>query len=98
CHYVALALHDALPIWTVTRGAKRSSDQKQSTAAAHVASQTVEWDTPASGEIGWNATTKTLTLQGTIYIDGSAKISNSAVDTYDRSEEHTSELQSLRHL
>ena len=69
--------------WTVTRGAKRSSDQKQSTAAAHVASQTVEWDTPASGEIGWNATTKTLTLQGTIYIDGSAKISNSAVDTYD---------------
>jgi hypothetical protein len=63
--------------WTVVRGAKGS------TAAAHVTSQTVEWDTPASGEIGWNATTKTLTLSGTIYIDGSAKIGNGALNTYD---------------
>jgi hypothetical protein len=30
-----------------------------------------------SGELSWNATTKTLTVTGTIMIDGSAKVSNS---------------------
>jgi hypothetical protein len=64
------------PNWTVVRGANGS------TATSHVASQTVEWKTPSSGEIAWNATTKTLTLSGTIYIDGSAKISNSALNSY----------------
>jgi hypothetical protein len=62
--------------WTVSRGVNGS------TAAAHVTAQTVEWKTPASGEIAWNATTKTLTVSGTIYIDGSAKISNGALNTY----------------
>ncbi len=62
--------------WTVTRGVNGS------TATAHVTAQTVEWKTPASGEIGWNATTKTLTVSGTMYIDGSAKISNGAVNSY----------------
>jgi len=63
--------------WTVLRGVGGSP------GASHVASQTVEWDTPPSGEIGWNATTKTLTVSGTIYIDGSAKISNGALNQYD---------------
>src|SRR6266550_681847 len=63
--------------WTVVRGVSGSA------AASHVTSQTVEWDTAPSGEIGWNATTKTLTVSGTIYIDGSAKISNSALNSYD---------------
>ena len=62
--------------WTVVRGAKAS------TAATHVNSQTVEWDTAPSGEIGWNAATKTLTLSGTVYIDGSAKIGNGSLNTY----------------
>jgi len=62
--------------WTVTRGVNGS------TAAAHVTAQTVEWKTPASGEIAWNATTKTLTISGTIYIDGSAKVSNGALNSY----------------
>jgi hypothetical protein len=62
--------------WTVTRG------MNNSVAAAHVTAQTVEWKTPSSGEIGWNATTKTLTVSGTMYIDGSAKISNGAVNSY----------------
>jgi hypothetical protein len=62
--------------WTVTRGINGS------TAAAHVNAQTVEWKTPASGELAWNATTKTLTVSGTIYIDGNAKISNGALNTY----------------
>ena len=63
--------------WTVTRGANGT------TAASHVISQTVNWDDAAtSGEISWNATTKTLSLTGTIFIDGSAKISDSAVNTY----------------
>jgi hypothetical protein len=63
--------------WTVTRGVNGS------TAASHVTAQSVDWDTAASGAIGWNATTHTLTISGTIYIDGSAKISNSALNSYD---------------
>jgi hypothetical protein len=62
--------------WTVTRGTNGS------TATTHVASQTVEWKTPSSGEIAWNNTTKTLTVSGTIYIDGSARITNSALNSY----------------
>jgi hypothetical protein len=54
-----------------------------SAATSHVTSQTVEWNTAPSGEIGWNAATKTLTVSGTIYIDGSAMISNSALNSYD---------------
>ena len=63
--------------WTVTRGVNGS------TAASHATSQTVIWDdaTP-SGELSWNATTKTLTVKGTIFIDGSAKISNATLNTY----------------
>jgi hypothetical protein len=63
--------------WTVTRGSSGT------TAASHASSQTVIWDdaTP-SGELSWNATTKTLTVKGTIFIDGSAKISNGSVNTY----------------
>jgi Tfp pilus assembly protein PilX len=65
------------PTWTVTRGANGT------TAASHASSQTVIWDdaTP-SGELSWNASTKTLTVKGTIYIDGSAKVSNSSLNTY----------------
>jgi hypothetical protein len=63
--------------WTVTRGVNGT------TAASHASSQTVLWDdaTP-SGELSWNASTKTLTVKGTIYIDGSAKISNGALNSY----------------
>jgi hypothetical protein len=70
--------------WTVTRGAHSS------TAATHVLSQTVNlvndqtvnWDPPSIGELSWNATTKTLTVSGTIMIDGSAKVSNNAMNGY----------------
>jgi hypothetical protein len=62
--------------WTVTRGAKSSA------ATTHVNGQSVAWDTSASGVLAWNATTKTLTVSGTFYIDGSAKISNGSVNTY----------------
>ena len=61
--------------WTVLRATNSS-------ATSHVTGQTVEWKTPSSGEIAWNNTTKTLTVSGTIYIDGSAKISNSALNSY----------------
>ncbi len=63
--------------WTVTRGANGT------TAATHAVSQTVIWDdaTP-SGELSWNATTKTLAVKGTMFIDGSARITNSALNTY----------------
>jgi hypothetical protein len=35
-----------------------------------------------SGELSWNASTKTLTAYGTIFIDGSAKITNSQLNSY----------------
>ncbi len=66
--------------WTVQRGVSGSTGS--STAAAHVISQTVQWDTPSSGAIIWNATTKKLTVSGTMFIDGSAKIANGALNTY----------------
>jgi hypothetical protein len=63
--------------WTVTRGSNST------TAKAHANGQTLlNYDAAPSGEITWNATTKTLIVQGTIFIDGSAKISNGAINTY----------------
>jgi hypothetical protein len=62
--------------WTVTRGTNGSA------ATTHANGQTVEWKTPTSGEIAWNATTKTLTVSGTLYIDGSARITNGALNSY----------------
>jgi Tfp pilus assembly protein PilX len=63
--------------WTVTRGVNST------TAASHVISQAVNQDDAGtSGELSWDATTKTLTVSGTIYIDGSATISDGAVNTY----------------
>jgi hypothetical protein len=35
-----------------------------------------------NGELSWNAATKVLTVKGTIFIDGSAKVDNGAVNTY----------------
>jgi len=34
------------------------------------------------GELSWNATTKTLTVKGTIFIDGSAKVTNGSLNQY----------------
>jgi hypothetical protein len=62
--------------WTVTRGVNGT------TAVNHANGASVLWDTPPSGELSWNATTKSLTIKGTVFIDGSAKIANSALDTY----------------
>lgn len=62
--------------WTVARGVNGS------TAASHVNSQTVRWDTASSGELSWNATTKMLTVEGTIFIDGSAKVTNGTLNQY----------------
>jgi Tfp pilus assembly protein PilX len=56
--------------WTITRGVNST------TAAAHSAGASVYWDSAeTSGELSWNATAKTLTVKGTIFIDGSAKVS-----------------------
>jgi hypothetical protein len=64
--------------WTVTRGVNGT------TAAAHATSQTVTWDDASTpGMIIWNATTKTLTVRGTIFIDGSASITNGTLNKYD---------------
>ena len=63
--------------WTVTRAVNGTI------AASHATSQTVLWENAtSSGELSWNATTKTLTVKGTIFIDGNAKVSNGALNTY----------------
>ena len=36
----------------------------------------------AGGELSWNAATKTLTVGGTIFIDGSVYVNNGAINTY----------------
>jgi Tfp pilus assembly protein PilX len=36
----------------------------------------------SGGELSWNATTKVLTANGTIFIDGSAQVQNGSVNTY----------------
>jgi Tfp pilus assembly protein PilX len=59
--------------WTVSRGANSS------TATTHASNSAVIWDDAnTSGEISWNYPSKTLTVKGTIYIDGSAQISRAA--------------------
>jgi Tfp pilus assembly protein PilX len=59
--------------WTITRGVNGT------TAAAHSANAVVSWESAdTSGEISWSSTAKTLTLKGTIFIDGSAKVSQNA--------------------
>jgi hypothetical protein len=59
--------------WTVTRAVNGT------TAATHSAGTSVYWDdATTSGEISWNATAKQLTVKGTILIDGSAKVSQTA--------------------
>jgi hypothetical protein len=63
--------------WTVTRGVNSTA------AASHVVSQSIFWDdADTGGELAWNATTKTLTAKGTIFIDGSAKVANGALNMY----------------
>jgi len=63
--------------WTVSRGVNGS------TSTAHAAGQSIGWDdADTSGELSWNVLTNTLTIKGTIYIDGSAKVSNGALNRY----------------
>jgi Tfp pilus assembly protein PilX len=63
--------------WAVTRGVNGS------TAASHIVNETASWDTPASGELSWNASAKKLTVQGTVFIDGSVRATNGQVNSYD---------------
>ena len=59
--------------WTVTRAANST------VATTHAAGASVYWDdATTSGEISWNSSSKTLTVKGTIFIDGSAKVSQTA--------------------
>ena len=64
--------------WTVTRGVNGT------TATSHATSQTLTWDdSDASGHIIWNTATKTLTVKGTMFIDGTVSITNGMVNRYD---------------
>jgi len=56
-----------------------SSAQQASQSRSRSNAFSLAWDdSTTSGEISWNATAKTLTVKGTIFIDGSAKVSQTA--------------------
>jgi hypothetical protein len=75
--YMVVTAGAGTSTWTVTRA------QQGTTAASHSQGVAVTHVDPATGELSWNATTKVLTVSGTIYIDGSAKIDNGALNQYD---------------
>jgi predicted acyltransferase (DUF342 family) len=62
--------------WTVQRA------QQGTTAAAHSIGTSVTHIDPATGELTWNATTNTLTVSGTIFIDGSLTVTRDALMQY----------------
>jgi len=56
-----------------------SSAQQATQSRSRSDAFSLAWDdSTTSGEISWNATAKTLTVKGTIFIDGSAKVSQTA--------------------
>lgn len=63
--------------WTVARGVNGT------TPASHLASQSIHWDDANTlGELTWNAITRTLSVKGTVFIDGSVSITNGALNMY----------------
>jgi hypothetical protein len=74
--YMVVTAGAGTSTWTVTRG------QQGTTAATHNSGAVVTHVDPATGELSWNATTRVLTVSGTIYIDGSAQISNGQLNQY----------------
>jgi hypothetical protein len=74
--YMLVTAGNNTTTWTVTRA------QQGTTAVAHSVGAAVIHIDPTTGELSWNNTTKTLTVSGTIFIDGSATISNSATNQY----------------
>jgi len=74
--YMIVTAGNNTTTWTVTRA------QQGTVAVAHSANAPVSHIDPATGELSWNNTTKTLTVSGTIYIDGSAKIDNAVTNQY----------------
>jgi hypothetical protein len=74
--YMVVSAGAGTSTWTVTRA------QQGTAAAAHNSAAVVTHVDPATGELSWNATTRVLTVSGTIYIDGSAQISNGQLNQY----------------
>jgi hypothetical protein len=74
--YMVVTAGAGTTTWTVTRG------QQGTAAATHNSGAVITHIDPATGELSWNATSKVLTVSGTIYIDGSAKIDNGMVNQY----------------
>jgi len=74
--YMLVTAGASTTTWTVTRA------QQGTAAVAHSAGAPVTHLDPATGELSWNNTTKMLTVSGTIFIDGSATISNDATNQY----------------
>ena len=80
----------ALPVFKFDNPVGAASDSDANKLAYKNDNQGIADLTPSTsymcktvaGELSWNATTKTLTVKGTIYIDGSAKVDNGATNLY----------------
>jgi hypothetical protein len=85
-YYGCLTVSGVPPTFDTDQG----SAQSPNSAKRNNSVPTVQNLTPSSsytckgsgGELSWNASTKVLTVNGTIFIDGSAKVDNGSVNTY----------------
>jgi Tfp pilus assembly protein PilX len=69
---------------TLTNGAyvRDNNNPLQDLTPAHDYTCRVGPSSAPDGELSWNNSTKTLTIHGTIYIDGSATVNNNALNRY----------------
>jgi len=74
--YMVVTAGAGTTTWTVQRA------QQGTTAATQNLGSSVTHIDPATGELSWNASTNTLTVSGTIYIDGSLTITRDALMQY----------------
>jgi hypothetical protein len=87
-YYPCAVVSGTPPVFDNDQGARTSPDPTKRNDSLN--SGTATDLTPATsytcktdaGELSWDATTRTLTVNGTVYIDGSAKVANGLVNSY----------------
>jgi hypothetical protein len=85
-YYGCLTVNGVPPTFDTDQGSAQSPNpakRNNSVASVQDLTPAASYTCKGSGgEISWNAGTKVLTVNGTIFIDGSAKVDNGSVNTY----------------